>query len=136
MYVGQLTYEGLAKSVLACELGFQKQHVESKEQLQNFYEQIMKSSSAAGHVITLDGDQVMLMLEDTPAGEATIQQHLLEDLQRELKKQVQNEPSLSGVKRQQRLINRYVNILEAIEALPETSEDAVFETLTVSSVHE
>ena len=43
-------------------------------------------------------------------------QHLLEDLQRELQKQVDREPTVSGVKRQQRLINRYANILEAIRS--------------------
>lgn len=134
--MAQLTYEGLANSNLACELGFQKKNVESKEQLQNFYDQISRSNSAAGHVIGLDKEQVMLMLEDAPAGESSVQKHMLEDLQRELSKQVKREPSLSGVKRQQRMINRYAAILEAIEALPETSDDAVIEELTVSSVHE
>lgn len=132
----QLTYEGQANSNLACELGFQKRNVKSKAQLQNFYDQISRSNSAAGHILGLGTDQVMLMIEDAPEGEATVRQHLLEDLQRELQKQVDLEPTVSGVKRQQRLINRYANILEAIEALPETSEDAEFEELTVSSVHD
>ena len=47
----QLTYEGQANSNLACELGFQKRNVKSKAQLQNFYDQISRNNSAAGHIL-------------------------------------------------------------------------------------
>ena len=51
-------------------------------------------------------------------------QHLLEDLQFELGKLVKREPSSDIVKRQQRLINKYNRIIDAIEA-SETSDEIV-----------
>lgn len=134
--MAQLTYEGLAKSTLACELGFQQRNIESKEQLQNFYNQMSRNNSAVGHILGLDGEQIMLMNNEEPVGEATVEQHLIEDLQRELENQLKREPSISGVKRQQRMINKYANILEAIQALPETNGEKQIEELSISSVHD
>lgn len=133
--MGQLTYEGQAISNLACEMGFQKREVTSRKQLQQFYDQIAKHPRATGHFIGLDGQQVMLMIEDEPKDSPTVVQHLLEDLQRELTNQLRCEPTISSLKRKQRIINNYAAIIEAIEALPETIGKEEVEELKLESVN-
>lgn len=130
-----LTYEGQAISNLACELGFQRREVTSKEQLQQFYNQISIHPRAAGHMIALDGESVMLMISEEPKEKHTVVQHLLEELQRELTNQLRYEPTVEGLKRKQRMINKFANIIDAIEALPEASVDGKVEEIQLESVN-
>lgn len=133
--MGQLTYEGQAISNLACEMGFQRRPVSSKEQLQQYYDQISRHPRAVGHVIALDGQQVMLMIEDEPKESPTVVQHLLEDLQRELTNQLKYEPTVSAMKRKQRIVNTYAALIEAIEALPDSHSGEPVEAIELVSIN-
>lgn len=121
----QLAYEPLTEPTLTCEKTFSVQTVYSMKQLQKYYDQASISHSAIGHVISLDEEQIILMTSDEPVDNPTVTQHLLEDLQFELGKLVKREPSLDVLRRQHRLINKYDRIIDAIEALPETSDVTV-----------
>ena len=133
--MGQLTYEGQAVSNLACEMGFQRRQVRSKEELQQYYDQISRHPRAVGHVIALDGQQVMLMIEDEPKESPTVVQHLLEDLQRELTNQLKYEPTVSAMKRKQRIVNTYAALIEAIEALPDSHGGEPVEAIELVSIN-
>lgn len=121
----KLAYEPLTEPTLTCEKVFSVQPIFSKKQIQKFYDQASISHVAIGHVISLDEEQIILLTSDEPEENPTVTQHLLEDLQFELGKLVKREPSADIVKRQQRLINKYDRIIDAIEALPETSDEIV-----------
>ncbi|XJS11074.1 hypothetical protein ACF3NG_02070 [Aerococcaceae bacterium WGS1372] len=134
--MGQLFYEGQAVSNLACEMGFQRREVTSKEALQAYYNQISRHPRAVGHVLSLNGQQVMLMIEDEPKDYPPVVQHLLEDLQRELTNQLKYEPTISATKRKQRIINTYSNMIDAIEALPEDNGEVPIKDIELESVND
>lgn len=120
--MAQLAYEPLTEPVLTCEKVFTVQPIYSKKQLQKLYDKISINRSAIGHVISLDEEQIILMTSEEPKENPTVIQHLLEDLQSELGRLAKREPSMDLVRREARLINKFNRIIDAIEALPETSE--------------
>ena len=120
--MAELTYEPLTEPVLTCEKVFKVLPISAKDQLQKYYDQISVNRGAIGHVIALGEEQILLLTKDEPEENPTIIQHLLEDLQYELGKLNKREPSALVVKMEQRLINKYAKIIEAIEAMPETSK--------------
>lgn len=120
--MAQLRYEPLTEPVLTCEKVFKVQKIQSQRQLQKHYDRSSIHRSAIGHVISLDEEQIILLTSDEPENNPTVIQHLLEDLQFEIGKLVKQEPSLSLLKRQEKMINKYSRIIDAIQALPEEAD--------------
>ena len=117
--MAQLKYEPLTEPVLSCEKVFQALNIFSKQQLQKHYDRSSGRHGIIGHVISLDEEQIILLINDEPKDKPTVTQHLLEDLQYELGKLVQQEATLDLLNRQERMINKYYRIIHAIRDLPE-----------------